>query len=139
MSGDGGRLLLDSSACIAFLRNKPAGTRDRFGRWPADRAALSAVVLAELEFGIALSTHPAKGREGLDLLLQLAPVEPWTEDAARIYGPMRAKLHREGRQIGPLDMLIAAHALSLSLTLLTGNIREFEQVPGLQVISLDDA
>ena len=133
------RLLLDSSACIAFLRNQPVGMHDRLIRWPANRAVMSAIVLGELEFGIALSTHPGKGREGLDLLLQLVPVAPWTDDAARIYGPLRAALHREGRQIGPLDMLIAAHALSLDLPLLTGNVSEFRRVPGLRVLGLDDA
>jgi len=130
------RLLLDSSACVAFLRDQPRGIRNQLKKWSAGEAGMSAIVLAELELGVALTIHQDAGRKALDLLTQIVPVLPWTEAAARIYGPMRASLQQKGQLIGPNDLLIAAHALALGLPLLTGNVREFKRVPGLEVMAI---
>ncbi len=96
-------------------------------------------MLAELEVGARLSARPEQAREALDRLLENLSIMPFDQTAAERYGSLRASLQAAGRLIGPLDMLIAAHALSLNLPLLTGNVREFERVPGLRLISLDEA
>ncbi|WP_293373130.1 type II toxin-antitoxin system VapC family toxin [Nevskia sp.] len=133
------RLLLDSSACIAVMRDRPKGSRRLSESWSRSETALSSVVLAELEVGAHLSKHPQQTREALDSLLENLTILPFDRAAAEVYGFLRASLQSAGRQIGPLDMLIAAHALSLDLPLLTGNVSEFGRVPGLRVLGLDDA
>lgn len=69
----------------------------------------------------------------LDRIAAALNVAPFDDRAARAYGALRAQLQSAGTPIGPLDTLIAAHALSLSLTLVTNNVREFRQIPGLRV------
>lgn len=93
---------------------------------------LSAVVLAELEFGAAKS-GVARHRSRLDGLLANISVEPFGRDDSVSYGRLRATLQRRGQMIGPLDALIAAHALRLGATVITHNVREFSRVPGLKV------
>lgn len=128
------RLLLDSSACIAAMRDRPRGVRRRI--LEDGEFVISTIVLAELECGVALSVRREASRRDLDALLEVIEVLPWTADAARCYGPLRALLQTSGEQIGPNDLLIAAHALSLELPLMTGNVREFERVPGLVVLPI---
>ena len=96
------------------------------------QVVLSAVVLAELEFG-ATKTGFARHRSRLDGLLLSLPVEPFTTADAARYGELRAALQRRGEMIGPLDALIAAQALRLGATIVTHNLREFTRVPGLKV------
>ena len=92
---------------------------------------LSAIVLAELEFGAAKSGM-ARHRSRLDGLLATIAVEPFTQRDADSYGRLRAILQRRGEMIGPLDTLIAAQALRLGATVVTHNGREFARVPGLK-------
>lgn len=95
--------------------------------------ALSAITLAELEFGAAKAVDPAMERERIEHTLapfhQLA-FEPGTP--ARCYGDVRCALERQGKVIGPNDLLIAAHALALGAVLVTNNTREFKRVKGLK-------
>ena len=94
---------------------------------------VSSITLSELEFGIAKSAQPI--RNGIALFKFLAPLEiiPYGEGAAKEYGWIRMELERSGRRIRDLDMLIAAHALSLDCSLVTNNEREFRRVPSLRV------
>jgi tRNA(fMet)-specific endonuclease VapC len=94
---------------------------------------MSAVTLAELRFGIAKSSQPRSAASNLRVLLSRIRVVPFDDAAAERYGEIRASLERRGAPIGPLDTLIAAHALSLGWTLATNNVREFRRVPGLKV------
>lgn len=128
------RLLLDSSACIAAMRDRPRGARRRI--LGQGEFVISTIVLAELEFGLALSSQKEANRIALDSLLDMVAVEPWTDEAARRFGSLRAELQTAGRLIGPYDLLIAAHALALGLPLMTGNLREFRRVPGLEVLPI---
>lgn len=96
---------------------------------------LSPVVLAELQFMVAKSAVPQAKREQLLRFLLQFHVAPFDESAALSYGRLRHQLERRGSPIGPLDTLIAAHALSLKATVVTNNIRHFTQVPGLAVES----
>jgi len=94
---------------------------------------LSSIVLAELQFMVAKSAVPQAKREQLLRFLLQFHVAPFDESAAVSYGRLRHQLERRGSPIGPLDTLIAAHALSLKATVVTNNVRHFAQVSGLAV------
>ena len=94
---------------------------------------LSAITLAELRFGIASSQRRDANVAKLELFLAAFEVAPFDERAAGAYGPLRAHLRAAGTPIGPLDTLIAAHALALGAIVVTHNVREFSRAPGLQV------
>ena len=94
--------------------------------------ALSAIVAAELWAG-AVKSKRASEAAALEQLFDFFPVLDLTQSAARIYGEIRADLERRGQPIGPLDLLIAAHARSLGATVVTVNMREFKRVKGLKV------
>ena len=91
------------------------------------------ITLAELEFGVYNSARPQQNQLALMAFLARIEVMPFDADAAGAYGMIRADLTRKGRQIGANDLLIAAHAKALGLTLVTNNTREFERVEGLKL------
>ena len=127
------RLLLDTNICVYLLnRSFPKLTERVLARRP-DELAISAVTAAELAYGAAKSEHHAKSQARLELLLSELPVVAFDDHAAAVYGGVRADLSRKGTPIGPLDTLIAAHALALGTPLVTNNVREFRRVPGLTV------
>ena len=120
--------MLDTSACIQVLRGKAP-----FDALPACKdTALSSVVAAELWTGVEKSDRPDKATS-LDLFLGLITVVDFGVEDARHYARIRADLERKGTPIGPLDLLIAAHARNLGATLITRNTREFKRVKGLKV------
>lgn len=98
------------------------------------RVGLSAISLAELEYGLHAGGRYAEKRAALQRVL--LPFEHFAfdpVDCVHHYGRIRAGLEKSGKTIGPLDMFIAAHALALNATLITHNTREFRRVPGLEV------
>lgn len=90
------------------------------------------MVAAELAFGVAKSGS-ARNREALEMFLAPLTILPFDAPAVWAYGDLRADLERRGTPIGPLDTMIAAHALSQQALLVTNNTREFAKVPGLQL------
>jgi tRNA(fMet)-specific endonuclease VapC len=94
---------------------------------------MSAITLAELRFGVSKSRSGKQAAANLRVLLSKVPVVPFDEAATSEYGTLRARLEARGSPIGPLDTLIAAHALALRWTLVTHNGREFRRVPGLRL------
>ena len=122
--------LLDSSACIAVLRNK-AGLE----KLPDPAlTGIPVIVAGELWTRVQknLKTHPHQAAR-LEAFLSLFQLADFTLDAARHYADIRAALEATGKTIGPLDLLIAAQARSLGSTLVTANAREFKRVKGLKV------
>jgi tRNA(fMet)-specific endonuclease VapC len=107
----------------------------RLEQLPPDDMAISAVTLAELRYGADKSDRPSQNHAALDAFLAPLSVALFDSGAADAYGKVRAALERRGTPIGPLDTLIAAHALQLGLTLVTNNVSEFARVPSL---SLED-
>jgi tRNA(fMet)-specific endonuclease VapC len=95
--------------------------------------ASSSITLAELEYGVAKSSQPQQNSEALHAFVAPLEILPFDDRAACRYGEIRAFLEGKGKVIGAMDMLIAAHAGSLGLTLATNNLREFQRVPGLEV------
>ncbi len=127
------RYLLDTNICIYLIRRRPARVRERFERCAVGDIGLSTVTLAELQYGVAKSAFPARNQEALEAFTLPLAIVPFDAAAAVSYGPVRADLERQGTPIGAMDLLIAAHALSLRVILVTNNTREFARVEGLQV------
>lgn len=127
------RFLLDTNLCIDLMRGRADAAFRRLRRRAPDDAGISSITLAELRYGAAKSKRRAH-HESL-IVAFCAPLTIATFDAraAEAYGEIRALLESVGKPIGPLDLLIAAHALSLGATVVTANEREFNRVPGLTV------
>lgn len=127
------KYLLDSNVCVDYLtgRYPPVTTRIQ-GLLPED-LCLSSIVVAELRYGADKSARPRQNHRLLDVLINEIPCRDFDSKAASNYGKVRAALEKKGEPIGPNDMLIAAHALSLGLILVSDNIGEFNRVKGLKL------
>jgi tRNA(fMet)-specific endonuclease VapC len=125
--------LLDTNICIYIINKRSQNAAAVFASKPPFSIKLSAVTLAELEYGASKSRNRERNR--LALLDFAAPFEilPFTEEDAEAFGVIRAALERAGRIIGAYDLQIAAQALRRDLTLVTNNTREFERVPELKL------
>jgi tRNA(fMet)-specific endonuclease VapC len=127
------RRLLDTSACVELVRGRSDRILARLRSCPLGSVGLSTITLAELCHGAEKSSDP--GRNRLALTQFCAPLEilPFDDRAALSTGEVRSRLERAGGSIGPLDTLIAGHALALSAVLVTDNERVFRRVAGLRV------
>lgn len=126
------KFMLDTNICIYLMKHQPPQVRARFAECFVGDVVISAITLAELEFGIACSGESqARNQAALDALLEDLLVAPFEARAARAYGPLRAA-NRE-RNKDALDKLIASHALSLGVTLVTNNEADFRGFSGLVV------
>ena len=125
-------ILLDTNICIYIINAKPPGVLAHFERYRLGDVGVSSVVASELAYGVAKSSS-VRNRQALEMFLAPLEVLPFDEWAVWVYGDLRAELERDGRSIGALDTMIAAHALSLDATLVTNNFREFSMVPRLNL------
>jgi tRNA(fMet)-specific endonuclease VapC len=125
--------LLDTNICIYIIKKKPTLVFDKFRSLSIGSIAISSITLAELQFGIMKSSNPDKNQEALDKFLTPIEILDFGFYATIEYGKIRAELERKSTPIGPLDTLIASHAKSLDLTLVTNNVREFERIDGLKI------
>lgn len=130
--------MLDTNICIYLIRNNPPHVRAHFERLQPGEILLSSIVLAELMYGVSKSMHSEHNRAALEMFLMPLEMSVFDTHAAETYGDIRANLEREGNIIAGNDLLIAAHALSLDVTLVTNNEREFSRVPGLKVVNWAD-
>lgn len=126
------KYLLDTNICIYLINERPKGVRERFRRLSASDVGVSSVTVAELASGVAKSGS-TRNRAALQTFLVSLEIAPFDLSAALVYGDLRADLERRGQPIGPLDLQIAAHAMSLDTILVTNNEREFRKVTGLSV------
>jgi tRNA(fMet)-specific endonuclease VapC len=125
------RYMLDTNLCIRLLRDRPAGLRQRFNA-EADSLCISTIVLMELLYGAEESDRPERHRLEVQRLADRLQVLPFDSDAAGHAGEIRRALERQGRPIGAYDLLIAGHARSRGLVVITGNLAEFSRVEGLR-------
>jgi len=127
------RYMLDTNVCIDLIRERSAKLLSRLKRCRIGDVGISTITLAELHHGAAKSSDPQRNRMALQEFCAPLTTLPFSTEAACQYGLMRSALERQGTPIGPLDLLIAAHALAASAVLVTANEREFTRVPGLRV------
>ncbi len=125
------RFLLDTSVCVPVLRGQTSPQQ-----LPASsETAVSSVVAAELWAGAHKAARRQEQVAVVGQFLEIFEVLNFSHDAARHYGEIRAELERKGNSIGPLDLLIAAHARSLGVALITANDGEFRRVKGLKLLA----
>ena len=127
------RRLLDTNVCIHIIRRQPQAVLRRFEDYGIGEVGMSSVTVAELSYGAEKSSRPEQNLEALGRFLLPLEILSFGEEAAAAYGRVRADLEMAGTPIGPLDTLIAAHAVSVDVTLVTNNTREFKRVPGLEI------
>jgi tRNA(fMet)-specific endonuclease VapC len=128
------KLLLDTNICIYIIKQQPVTVLKRFLEYQIGDIGISSITLSELRYGVAKSNHQEKNTKALDEFITPLEVVPFDEDAAHIYGDIRAALEKAGTPIGSMDMLIAAHAVALGIPLVTNNSREFVRIPTLNII-----
>ena len=121
------KYMLETSVCVSLIRGRAPAARLP----AASECVLSTITVAELEVGVRRSVRPAEQRKAVDAFTEIFEVLAWDLQATSYYGDLRVDLEKRGIAIGPLDMLIAAHALRLGATLVTANFREFRRVANL--------
>ena len=126
------KYLLDTNICIYLINNRPKKVLAHFKRHSLGDIGISSITASELAFGVAKSAS-SKNSAALEAFLLPLNVVDYDAGAAMIYGDIRAKLEKQGKTIGPLDMLIAASALSRQLILVTNNEKEFRRISKLKV------
>lgn len=124
--------LIDTNICIYIMNQRPPDVIHKFKQMDVGMVGLSAITVSELSFGVAKSSHPQKNMTRLNEFLAPFEVLPYDDKAALVYGKVRSGLERRGMVIGPLDMLIAAHAMSRDLILVTNNEKEFHRIETLK-------
>ena len=128
------KLMLDTNICIAIIKQKPKDILQKFGAYQIGDICISSVTLAELRYGVAKSQFREKNQAALDEFILPLEVADFDEPATVYYGTLRATLEKQGIPIGALDTMIGAHALSLSVTLVTNNTKEFSRIIGLKLV-----
>lgn len=123
--------MLDTNLCIRVLRDRPAAVRARFNA-EADGLCISTIALTELLHGAGKSARPAENRRDVERFAARLTVLDFDADAAGHAADIGTALEREGRVIGGYDLLIAGHARSRGLVVVTGNLGEFGRVAGLR-------
>jgi tRNA(fMet)-specific endonuclease VapC len=125
--------LLDTNHCIYLINGKYPEIARRLARQKTGSVALSSITTSELWYGVENSARREQNRAALAKFLLPLEVMPYDEDASQAYGKLRAFLEKSGRGVGSMDLLIAAHAVSLKGILVTHNLREFGNVSGLKL------
>ena len=125
------RFMLDTNLCIRVLRDRPPELRERFNA-EADGLCISTIILTELLVGAEKSAKPQYNRREVERFANRLDVLPFDAEAAAHAAEIRASLERRGQGIGAYDVLIAGHARSRGLIVVTGNLREFQRVDGLR-------
>ncbi|WP_434708704.1 tRNA(fMet)-specific endonuclease VapC [Pseudomonas sp. R1-1] len=126
------KYMLDTNICIFTIKSKPQIVREAFNRH-SGQLCISAITLMELIYGAEKSAAPEKNLAVVEGFVARLDVLPFDNDAAAQTGMIRSELAKAGTPIGPYDQMIAGHARSLGLIVVTNNVREFERVPGLRI------
>ncbi|MDP2157403.1 MAG: type II toxin-antitoxin system VapC family toxin [Nitrospirota bacterium] len=127
------KFMLDTNICIYIIKQNPPKVLKHFQSHIVGDIGISSITLAELQYGVSKSLHSEKNRQALEEFVLPLEIADFDERAAGSYGMIRADLEKKGKPIGAMDMLIGAHALSLRVTLVTNNTREFKQIKGLKI------
>lgn len=126
------KYMLDTNIVIYTIKNRPEQVRQAF-KQHENQMCISAVTLGELVYGAEKSAKPEHNLATIEGLTARLNVAAFDAHAAEHFGQLRAELARNGKPIGPYDMMIAGHARSMGLILVTNNQKEFERVPGLRI------
>lgn len=125
--------LIDTNICIYLMNQKPSEVIQKFKNTEVGQIGISTITVSELNYGVAKSNFKKQNAQRLEEFLTPFEILPYDEAASKYYGMIRAELESQGKVIGPLDMLIAAHTLSKDLVLVTNNEKEFQRIKSLKV------
>lgn len=125
--------MLDTNICIYIIKNKPQSVRERLQEFNIGQLIISSITVSELYYGVHKSSYVEKNLLALEHFLKPFNIVDYDMKASIEYGKVRAGLEKKGTVIGGLDMMIAAHALSLNVTLVTNNTKEFCRVENLEL------
>lgn len=123
--------MLDTNMCIYLMKNQPEEVARRFAQCYVGDVVMSAITFAELEYGVAMSANPEQERINLASLVEDIQVVPFDIAASIAYGPIRMATRDSKKD--HLDKLIAAHAASLNITIVTNNVKDFAKYPGVVI------
>ena len=126
------KFMLDTNILIYTINNRPAKVRERFGQHEG-QLCISTVSWGELVYGCEKSSRPEENLADVESMAYRLEIAVFDTSAAAHSGQIRAELSRSGKSIGPYDAMIAGHARSLALVLVTNNVKEFRRVSGLRV------
>ncbi len=126
------KYLLDTNICIYTIKNRPAHVRDAFVRHQ-EQLCVSTVTVMELIFGAEKSAVPEKNLAVVESFIARLAVLDYDLRAAQHTGQLRAELQKRGKPIGAYDQMIAGHARSQGLVVVTNNLKKFERVPGIRL------
>lgn len=127
------KYMLDTNICIYVMKNRPNNVIKKFLSHDPEELCISAITYAELMHGVEKSMAVERNRIALSLFLSPITIIDFDMRAAEEYGKIRSDLEKRGTPIGPMDTLIAGHAKSRDLILVTNNTKEFDRVAGLSV------
>lgn len=127
------KYMLDTNICIYAIKHKPDTVIRKFLSHDPEELCISAITYAELMHGVEKSMAVERNRIAMSLFLSPITILQFDERAAEEYGRIKAELEKKGTPIGPMDTLIAGHAKSRGLIIVTNNTREFNRVVGLSV------
>jgi len=127
------KYLIDTNICIYIMNKRPVEVIKKFKQFELGEIGISTITVSELQYGVAKSTYREKNQQRLEEFIAPLEILTYDEMAARAYGDIRFQLEKYGQPIGPLDLLIAAHALSQDLVLITNNDMEFKRIKNLKV------
>ena len=127
------KYLIDTNICIYIINRRPARIIEKFRQFELGEIGISTITTSELQYGVSKSVHRKTNQKRLEQFMAPFEILAYDEMAAEAYRDIRFHLEKDGQPIGPLDVLIAAHALSRNLVLVTNNDQEFKRVKNLQV------
>jgi tRNA(fMet)-specific endonuclease VapC len=127
------KYLIDTNICIYIMNNRPTDVIQKFKKVHLGEIGVSTITISELQYGVAKSQRRTRNQIRLNEFI--APLEtlPYDRAAAKTYGAIRYQLEKSGQPIGPLDLLIAAQAMSQNLIIVTNNDKEFVRIRKLKV------
>lgn len=127
------KYLLDTDICSYIIKKRPREVLERFKAVSPMQLGISVITLAELLYGVEHSSSKTINLPIIENFVSHLQVLPWESEAAVHYSKLRVLLEQQGTPIGNMDLMIAAHALSLGRIVVTNNLRHFEKVPHLQI------
>ena len=127
------KYLIDTNICIYIMNNRPVDVIKKFKQFNPGEIGISTITVSELQYGVSESTYRKENQHRLDEFLAPLEILAYSEIAARTYGDIRFQLENRGKPIGPLDLIIAAQALSQNLIMVTNNDKEFKRIKNLEV------
>ena len=125
--------MLDTNICSYILKNHPDSVTERFESIAPENLCISIITYAELYYGIEKSSTKKINEQVIDSFVALVNIFPWEQSAVKCYAKIRNDLRIKGQLIGNMDLMIAAHALSLNATVITNNVSEFKRIKKLKV------